>query len=299
MPDNNNSFCVRTNAGKETVLITGGAGGIGMELAKLFASDDYDIVLVDRDLKGLEDSKKALNSVFPEIGIKLVEQNLSLPDSADQVYEFTQANGLDISVLVNCAGFGTYGFVGDIDQEREIDMLQLHVLTLYRMTRLYLKDMIGCNKGQIVNISSISAFQPNPYFATYGASKSFVLNFSRALNFELKERQSNVKVLSVCPTAVKGTGFQVSAGMERARTFGSWMAVTAEVVARDTYTAIQRGKDVVIPGRGFGLLYSLICHLPTKWLMRISRSQLKETSEGEFKHIFDVHSEREFNDTQR
>lgn len=271
--------------GGKTVLITGGAGGIGKELAGCFARDGYDIILVDRFLKELEKAKDSLSSVNPAIRIMLMEQDLSLPEAADRVYEFTRDQGVQVNVLVNCAGFGTYGFLHDIDRDRELDMLQLHVLTLYKLTRIYLKEMIGRNEGQIINFSSISAFQPNPFFATYGASKSFVLQFSRALNFELREKKLNVKVMAVCPTAVKGTGFQASAGMERTKTFDSWMAVTAETVACDTYGAMGSGRDVVIPGRGFGLLHCLIRRLPTKWLMRISRSQLKEIRETEFKHV--------------
>ncbi|MDW7733677.1 MAG: SDR family NAD(P)-dependent oxidoreductase [Methanolobus sp.] len=289
MPDNDLSASLSDNGigkGGKTVLITGGAGGIGKELAGYFARDGYDIILVDRALKDLEKAKKSLSSVNPDIRIMLMVQDLTLPEAADSVYEFTRNHGFRVNVLVNCAGFGTYGFLHDIDRDRELDMLQLHILTLYKMTRIYLKEMIGRNEGQIINFSSISAFQPNPCFATYGASKSFVLQFSRALNFELKEKKLNVKVMAVCPTAVKGTGFQASAGMERTRTFSSWMAVTAETVARDTYGAMGSGKDVVIPGRGFGLLHCLICRLPTQWLMRISRSQLKEVRETEFKRMF-------------
>lgn len=275
MPDNNPSNC-HNDSCKKSVLITGGAGGIARELAGIFASEGHDIILVDWDIRELENARDSISTANPDINIMLMQQDLCHSQAADYVYEFTKKSGLQINVLVNCAGFGTHGFVNDIDHDRELDMLQLHVLTLYRLTRLYLKDMVERNEGQIINFSSISAFQPNPFFATYGASKSFVLQFSRALNFELREKKRNVKILAVCPTAVKGTGFQSSAGMERTRTFNSWMAVTAGEVARDTYRAMQSGKDLVIPGMGLGLLHSLISRLPAGLLMRISRSQLRE-----------------------
>ncbi|WMW23038.1 SDR family oxidoreductase [Methanolobus mangrovi] len=280
------------NSVKRTALITGGAGGIGQELAKLFARDSYNLVLVDRNEEDLESAKNKLHAVNPDIRILLLEQDLTSQDAAKKVYEFTQKHDLQINVLVNCAGFGTYGFVNDIDDDRELDMLQLHVINLYRMTRLYLKDMVERNEGQIINMSSISAFQPNPYFATYGASKSFVLQFSRALNYELKEKGLNVKVLAVCPTAVKDTGFKAFAGMEHTRAFRSWMVVNASIVARDTYLAMECDRDLVIPGRGFGLLQRITSRLPVSLLMRISRSELKETAGFLSREMFTCSSEK-------
>lgn len=263
--------------GRRTVLITGGFGGIGIELSKLFAAVDYHLVLVAMPGEDMERAKSILKDINPFISVLLLEKDLSSPGAAKEVYEFTQSHSLKVDVLVNCAGFGTYGHVNDIDIDRELAMLQLHVSTLYHLTRLYLQDMIKRDEGQIINMSSISAFQPNPCFATYGASKSFVLNFSQALNYELRERRSRVRVLAVCPTAVKDTGFQAAAGMEHARTFKSWMTTTSATVARDTYRAMQQGRDVIIPGRGLGFGQALVSHLPAAWKMRISRFQLQET----------------------
>ncbi len=261
---------------ERTVLITGATGGIGHELAKLFAKDNYNLVLVAKEEDELAFIKKALQISNPDIDIVTFEKDLSAHDAAMSVYGFTREHGITINVLINCAGFGTYGPVNDIAPNKEVEMLQLNVLTLYQMTRLYLKEMVDRDEGHIINISSITAFQPNPYFATYGASKSFVLNFSRALNYELKEQGLGVKVMAVCPSAVKDTSFKIIAGMEHTRTFSSWMAVTAKVVADDTYDAMKCGKDIIIPGKGLGIMQSIACRLPSKLLMRFSRSQLKE-----------------------
>ncbi|WP_406659800.1 SDR family oxidoreductase [Methanolobus sp. ZRKC3] len=263
-------------AGKRTALITGGSSGIGLEFARLFARDGYRLLLVANPLKELEDAKNNLLDTYPESEVLIKAQDLAQHGAAESLYDFTKENDIQIDVLVNCAGFGTYGFVDTIDVDRELSMLQLHVGTLYHINRLYVRDMMDRDCGQIINMSSISAFQPNPYFATYGASKSFVLNFSRALNFELCEKGSKVRVMAVCPTAVKGTGFQDAAGMGKTKTFDSWMCVTPDVVARDAYRAMERGKDLVVPGRFLGIGRSLVCRLPTNWLMRISRYQLRE-----------------------
>jgi short-subunit dehydrogenase len=264
------------NDGRRTVLITGGSGGIGLELGKLFAADGYRLVLVAMPGEDLKHAGDILQAISPFTNIFLLEKDLSRPGAATEVYDFTLSHNLTVDVLVNCAGFGTYGHVNDIDIERELAMLQLHIGTLYHLTRLYLREMVERNNGQVINMSSISAFQPNPTFATYGASKSFILNFSRALNYELREQGSGVRVLAVCPTAVKGTGFQTAARMECSRAFSSWMATTPAIVARDTYRAMQHDKDVVIPGRGFGFGQALVSLLPASWQMRISRSQLRE-----------------------
>ncbi|MFP4655338.1 MAG: SDR family NAD(P)-dependent oxidoreductase [Methanohalobium sp.] len=264
------------NFGEKTVLITGGSSGIGLELAKLFAYDGYQLVLIAKPLEELENAKKILHEINPKIHILLKTHDLTQLEAAQEIYEFTQNYGLKINVLVNCAGFGSYGFVNEIDMDKELSMLQLHVSTLYHLTRLYLRDMVEHDDGYIINMSSMTAFQPTPKMAVYGASKSFVLQFSRALNYELHELNSKVRVMAVCPTSVKDTKFQEEADMENTKTFNFWMTTTADVVACDTYRAMQQGHDMVVPGRGFGLLQTLISRLPTNWLMKISRIHLQE-----------------------
>ncbi|RSD35581.1 MAG: short-chain dehydrogenase of unknown substrate specificity [Methanohalophilus sp.] len=261
---------------QKTVIITGGSSGIGLELAKLFAMDGYRLILVAQPRVELENARAYLQRLYPKTEILLKQIDLAKPLAANEVYAFTQERGLFVDVLVNCAGFGTFGFVNEIDLEKELSMLQLHVCTLYHITRLYLSDMIKNDRGYIINLSSISAFQPNPNMATYGASKSFVLNFSRALNYELNERKSSVKILAVCPTAVKGTAFKKTANMEGTNTFNTWMTTTATVVAQDTYKAMLCGKELLIPMRRFFIIHKIINMLPTKWLMNIARGQLKE-----------------------
>lgn len=261
---------------ERTVLITGGSSGIGLELAKLFAKDGYKLLLVAKPQEELINARRILQKIDPESRILLRSIDLSKPGSAQEVYSFSKENCSRIDVLVNCAGFGTYGFINEINSQREHDMLHLHVLTLYDLTRLYLRDMVERDEGHIINMASISAFQPNPNFATYGASKSFILQFSRSLNYELRERDSKVHVMTVCPTAVKGTGFQKAARMENTNTFSSWMTTTPETVALDTYRAMQKKKDMIIPGRGFNFIHRIVTRLPTKWLVKLSRSQLRE-----------------------
>lgn len=262
----------------KTALITGGSSGIGFELAKQFASSGYDLLLVAKPEDELKDSRRILKGLYPDASIFIMAIDLSEEGAANDVHSFSSRVCSEVSVLVNCAGFGTYGFIENIDPDREHNMLKLNVLALYDLTRLYLKDMLKHDRGHIINISSIAAFQPNPYFSTYGASKSFILQFSRSLMYELQDHGSNVRVLAVCPTAVKRTGFQKAAGMEHTRSFSSWMATTPEVVARETYCAMQKNKEMIIPGRGLNFLQMIVGRLPVRWLERLSASQLKECS---------------------
>ncbi len=257
-------------------LITGGSSGIGLELAKLFAADGYDLLLVAKPAAELEAAQLTLMLQYPNTGIVTLAIDLSLPGSAQEVYTFAGAENNQIQVLVNNAGFGTYGFINDINIEEDVAMINLHVITLYRLTRLFLRDMVRRDEGYILNLSSVSAFQANPMLATYGATKSFVLQFSRAIAYELREKGSKVKVTAVCPTPVKQTGFQIRAGMQNTNTFDNWMVVTADVVAKDAFQALFSGRDMVIPG---GILFSLVqkltAILPEAWVMRLSRHYLQ------------------------
>jgi short-subunit dehydrogenase len=262
--------------GMKQALITGGSSGIGLELAKLFANAGYDLLLAAKPEAELQAAKATLQSQYPNIAIQTLAIDLSQSGSAAEVYEFAGAEYNQVSVLVNNAGFGTYGFINDIDIEQDVAMIQLHIVTLYRLTRLFLRDMVRRDDGYILNLSSVSAFQANPMLATYGATKSFVLQFSRAIAYELREKKSKVKVTAVCPTPVKQTGFQARAGMQNTNTFDNWMVVTADVVARDAFSALFSGRDMVIPGSWlFVLVQKLTAIFPDAWIMHLSRFYLQ------------------------
>lgn len=258
-----------------SVLITGGSTGIGLELARLFARDGYRLCLVSLPAEELAIAQQTLTQEFPGLEVITLAKDLSVRGAATEVFQFTQEQNWPVDVLVNNAGFGSHGFIDDIDIDRELHMITLHTYTLYHLTRLYLREMIHRNRGHVVNLSSISAFQPTPTLATYAATKSFVLQFSRAINFELREQGVDVHVLTVCPTATRDTLFQKIANVEDTITYDNWMTVTPKIVARDAYRAMKAKKDLVIPGRGLGLLRSIFRHLPESLLIRFARYNLK------------------------
>jgi len=257
------------------VLITGGSSGIGLELSKQFGQTGRSLVLVSKPLGELEQAQRDLKVLFPEIEVDIIQKDLTGVSAPEEVYEMVQNKGWIIDVLVNNAGIGTFGFMNEIEMEKEVSMIQLNIVATYKLTRLFLTGMVERNEGKILNLSSISAFQPNPKLTTYGATKSFVLNFSRALNYELKEKGSKVRVATVCPTPVN-TGFQQSADMHNSKLFDSWMKVTAETVAKDGYTALMRDQDMVVPNRAFHWLNKISKRLPTGFLMKFASKSLEE-----------------------
>lgn len=262
-----------------TALITGGSSGIGLELSKQLAeARQWRLLWVSKPATELEQARTSLQEMFPQLEIHTLARDLSLTDGPKAVFEWSRELGFPIDLLVNNAGFGTYGYINEISPEKELTMIHLHICGLYQLTRLFLKEMVERDSGHIINMSSISAFQANPMLTTYGATKSFVLQFSRGLNFELKEQRSAVRVTAVCPTPVKETGFQTNAGMEQTNTFNNWMVVTPEVVAKSIIRSLGSRPDVLIPGRGFSMLRSVLRHLPDRWMMKLSRRHLRTVS---------------------
>ncbi|MEY3321232.1 MAG: hypothetical protein RLZZ417_815 [Bacteroidota bacterium] len=259
------------------ILITGGSQGIGFELARAFAKEGKSLFLVAKEDGLLPKAIENLQKEYPQLSVQGLEINLADAESANFVYQSALNAHFIPDILVNNAGFGTYGFVWETDMEKEYEMLQLHILNLYQMTRYFLKEMIERNKGWIINISSISAFQPNPRLGTYGASKSFVLQFTRSIDFELKEAGLAVRTMAVCPTPVINTGFMQEAGMEKSRTFKNWMVVTPEIVVRDIFQGLKKGKNLVVPGKGLPFLLEIIKRLPEAIVIWMSAYYLRET----------------------
>ena len=255
-------------------LITGGSSGIGLETARLFAANGFSLILVSNEKKSLEEDILSLAKKHPSIDIKSYCCDLTKETERIALHQFVHQDNLNIELLINNAGFGTFGFYDEVDTEIEMQMIQLNVMGVYHLTRLFLKDMIQKNHGQIINISSISAFQPNPTLAAYGATKSFVMNYSRALNFELKKKQSKVRVSTICPTPVQ-TGFAKKAKMEQSQLFDSWMTVTTQDVANTIWKAKQTKKEMIVPKNRFHFLNKLTRRLPTYLVMWIGARELR------------------------
>lgn len=260
------------------VLITGGSSGIGFELAKLFARDGYQLILVSKPAEELENAKNYFRQHFQNVAVTTIQKDLTLPNAPTEVYEVVNTAGFQLDVLVNNAGFGTFGYMTDTNMALENNMILLNCSAVYQLSKLFLPGMVARGKGRILNVASVAAMQPNPLFAVYGATKAFVLSMSRALNFELKQQNTGVTVTALCPPPTR-TNFKNAAGMHHAAIFNHFDSLDAPTVAKDGYKALFKGKEVVIPGGYISFLYRLTGFLlPTWLLMRIAYFKLSMQS---------------------
>src|SRR5438445_9431900 len=169
----------------KTALITGASGGIGYELALLLARDGFDCILVARSRDKLDELAARLES---ELRVKtlVVARDLAKPTAVDEIYEEVSAASMSVDVLVNNAGFPVFGLFTQTDLRVELEMLQVNVVALTALTKLFLRSMVERRAGRILNLASTAAFEPGPLMAVYYASKAYVLSFSEALANELR-----------------------------------------------------------------------------------------------------------------
>ncbi len=228
----------------ETALITGASAGIGLELAKQFAAHGHDLVLVARNRDALEAAAGILEGKH---GIKatVISCDLANTESPQRLFETVMSEGLRVDTLVNNAGFGLGGAFFETDIDRELDMIQVNIVALTHLTKLFLQPMVLRRSGRILNVASTAAFQPGPLMSVYFASKAYVLSFSQALDEEL--RNTGVTVTCLCPGTTH-TEFAERAGVGKTHLFSMAGVATAEDVARFGYAATMRGERLALPG---------------------------------------------------
>lgn len=216
------------------ILITGASSGIGKELAKCFAKNQNDLVLVARNTERLEELK---NEILTEnkVDIKLVSMDLSLQENCISLFN----NNKNIDLLVNNAGFGDYGFFDETSLEKDTQMINTNILALHTLTKLYLAEMKAKNSGQILNVASIAGFMPGPLMATYYATKSYVVRLSEAINEELRRKKSKVKISILCPGPVV-TNFEKTANIKF-----NFHGISSKKVAE--YTVNHLNKFYIVP----------------------------------------------------
>jgi short-subunit dehydrogenase len=232
-------------AERQTALVTGASGGIGRELARAFAAGGYDLVLVARSEGKLEELAGELRS-RRGIGVRVLAKDLAEPGSPDEIFQELEGAGVDVDVLVNNAGFATFGPFAETDLASELEEIQLNVVAPTHLTKRFLPWMLARRRGGVLNVASSAAFQPGPLMAVYYATKAYVLSFSEALAEEL--RGSGVTVTALCPGPT-ATGFQARAEMQGSGLFtGPLKVMDAAAVARAGYEGFRAGKRIVIPG---------------------------------------------------
>ncbi len=257
----------------KSVLITGGSSGIGYEMSKIWAQNGYTLYWISNDIRELEKSKELIQKEIPNVTVHSLDKDLTEENAAQEIFDWQQKLG-SVDVLINNAGFGTYGYVNDIDVSKELSMIQLNVVGLYKMTRLFLAEMESRNEGTIINICSNTSFQPVPRMVTYAATKGFVSQFSRGLQSELEIKRSKVRVMTICPSAIRDTPFRQKLSSD-IKTFDGLAYTTALEVAQDTWKGFQKRKSFVVTGRKMRILYAFRNLIPYS----IEQSLVKKETE--------------------
>lgn len=229
----------------KSCLITGGACGLGFEFALLALEDGYDLIIIDENRIKLKQAKVKLTKACKcKNKIRVILMDLCALDAADQLFNEVQHE--PIEMLINNAGFGLFGKFTETQWELEERMINLHILTLTHLTKYVLKKMISNNRGKILNVSSMAAFQPGPLMAIYYASKAYLLSFSEALAKEVKN--TNVTVTAFCPGPTL-TDFQKRVCNDGQNGSISFNMADKCTVAKYGYEAVKHNRTVVVPGR--------------------------------------------------
>ncbi len=227
---------------KQTVLITGASGGLGLSLAHRFAKEGYDLILTARSADKLTAAKEELEAAH-DVTVTPIPHDLGAPSAARTLMAAVRDRGLTVDILVNNAGFGDFGAFADSDIDKQSAMVDLNVKALMELTYAVLPAMRENRRGKILNVASIAAFQQGPYMSVYYATKAFVLNFSQALAHELKD--SGITVTALCPGPID-TGFVDAADLSHSKLFRSLPVATPDDVADYGYKSLMKNKTVAI-----------------------------------------------------
>jgi len=250
----------RDNPG--TALITGASAGIGAALARVFADHGHDVVVVARRQERLQELATELETE----GVTATPIVMDLDDAAaaQDLHETVTGRGLDIDILVNNVGVGTYGPFADSDIDAERTQLRLNVVLPVELTRLFLDEFE--DGGKILNLGSMAGMAPGPGLSGYYASKAYVNSFTEAIAEELRD---SVDVTLVCPGPVD-TEFTERAGMSDSAV-GSVASNTPEAVAGAAYAGLMAGETVVIPSRAMRVIDVLSRLAPRPVVRRLTR----------------------------
>lgn len=217
-------------------LITGATSGIGKEMSKLLANIGYDLVLVGRRENRLSYMKRYFNNKY---GTDVLSYSLDLSKPENAILLFESCKELEITVVINAAGFGKVGYLTDTKLQDDLDMIETNITSLHILTKLFADHM---DFGHILNVASIAAFNPGPFLAQYSATKSYVLSLSRAVNYEMKKQGKPVVISALCPGPVD-TEFNKVAGTNFAL-----RSISPKKCAFIGLLEMFKGKSVILPG---------------------------------------------------
>jgi len=236
-------------------LITGASSGIGKSMAFYFAKKNIDLIIVARRENKLLELKDSLN-----VNVKVIKADLSKKEECFKLYDTIKDE--DIDIVVNNAGFGICGEFLSADLEREIELINTNICAVHILTKLFLKDFVLKRNGYILNVASSAAFLPGPLLSSYYASKSYVLRLGQAINEELKQKKSKIRISTLCPGPVK-TEFDKIANVKF-----SMNGLSAEYVAQYAIDRMFKRKEIIIPGLLMKTLRPFQKLLPEKLLAK-------------------------------
>jgi hypothetical protein len=249
-----------------TALITGASGGIGYELAKLFARAHHSLVLVARSADKLAHVAAELQT--HGVTVKTISLDLADPHAPKFLFDQLQRENISVDILINNAGFGAYGEFAQMSGDEIQGQINLNISALTQLTKLFLPAMLAIRSGRIMNVASTAGFQPGPLMAVYYATKAYVISFSEAIANEL--HGTGVSVTCFCPGATL-TGFAKRAGNDQTRLFKQLGGMSAEKVALDGYRAVMEGKTLAISGVHNWAVTQSTRFAPRKMVTAISR----------------------------
>ncbi|WP_247237783.1 SDR family oxidoreductase [Telluribacter sp. SYSU D00476] len=224
-------------------LITGATSGIGYELAKLFAADGYNLIMVARTETDLQQRKQEFTQQY-SVDVITIAKDLFQPNAAFELYDEVKSRNIVVNVLVNDAAQGQYGLFVEQDIHRLLEIIQLNVASFTALTHLFLKDMVARNEGKILQLASIASQLPGPWQAVYHGTKAYVLSLTEALISELKD--TGVTLTALQPGATD-TDFFNKADMQDSKILDTKLSDPAKV-AKDGYEALMSGDDKVVSG---------------------------------------------------
>lgn len=216
-------------------LITGASSGIGRDIAIKLSEEGYDVILVSRD----EDKLKAVAKKI-KTEVKVIPLDLGIVDNCYKLYEMVKDDNVDI--LVNGAGFGLFGNTWETDMARELEMINVNIVGVHILTKLFLKDMMKRDDGYILNIASSAGFLAGPGLNTYYATKNYVAKWTMGIYEELRKNKSHVHISCLCPGPVN-TNFNKVAG-------GSFTikGLSSDYVACYGINKMFKRKLIIMPG---------------------------------------------------
>jgi short-subunit dehydrogenase len=224
----------------EVALVTGASSGIGAELARGLGERGYELVLVARRRDRLEQLAAEIGGATHIVECDLTTDALDLPRRVSEL-------GVEVDLLVNNAGFGTWGRFMELDLQRELDQIRLNCEAVVALTRSFLPRMVERRRGGVITVASTAGMQPLPYEAVYSASKAFARSFTAALRSEL--RGTGVKVLAVNPGPVPTEWQEIAGYPDPGDTHGVPGKIGPRQVAEEALAAFERDRGSIIPGR--------------------------------------------------